>query len=164
MQHPLLCQWSTLLTLTLSLAIISPAGGLLALVPAASPTPASASPVPSVLVVIRTSNLVVQGLYNRLIFCHCFRCMNRRHRKQPRSCHAADCKERRCHCQSLEFCCHDGSSFLPCPEGFVSSLSLLYRFLMHKLLGKYEENVKGVLHVMCNTPVTRPETPYFKLS
>lgn len=25
---------------------------------------------------------------------------------------------------------------------------------MQELLGNYEENVKGVLHVMCNTPVS----------
>ena len=57
--------------------------------------------------------------------------------------------------KSLEFCCHDGSSFLPCPGlfglfGLFFSLSLLYRFLMHKLLEKYEENVKGVLHGTCS--------------
>ena len=138
MQHPLL---STLLPLPL--AVISPAGGLILVPTAAS---ASASPVPAVLVVIRTSNLVVQCLYNRLFTAYCFRSMDCWCGKQPRTGHAPCCKENSCHCHCLEFCCHDGSSFLPHPGGFHFSLSLLYPFPMQELLGNYEENVKGRGH------------------
>lgn len=129
--------------LPLPLAVISPAGGLI-LVPAAAS--ASASPVPAILVVIRTSNLVVQRLYNRLFTAYCFRSMDCWCGKQPRTSHAPRCKENSCHCHCLEFCCHDGSSFLPHPGGFHFSLSLLYPFPMQELLGNYEENVKGRVH------------------
>ena len=149
-QHPLFCQRPTVSSqqplsalLPLSLAVISPTRGLI-LVPAAAP--ASASPVPAVLVVIRTSNLVVQRLYNRLFTASCFRSMDSRCGKQPRPGHAPCRKENGCHCHCLEFCCHDGSSFLPHPGGFLCSLSLLYPFPMQELLGNYEENVKGLLH------------------
>ena len=137
MQHPLL---STLLPLPLT--VISPAGGLILVPTAAS---ASASPVPAVLVVIRTSNLVVQRLYNRLFTAYCFRSMDCWCGKQPRTGHAPCCKENCCHCYCLEFCCHDGSSFLPVSRWFSLLCCLYYIYCVHSSQEFYEQMYKNII-------------------